>query len=145
MQQGPLHHQVLQVLQAGALRQQVPCPESHILHPVSLALAALDTQVVVGRLPWCLNAWWVIRVGMLVLQIVGDGLQLTLLSHLVEDKHQLPFTAAQLKWLRVELHWLMAAQAIEWMGQGSLWPLGLHSSPQSSSFQSMAPSCGGDW
>jgi hypothetical protein len=43
----------------------------------------------------------------------------------MEDNHQFPFTAAQHKWMGVELCQLMAAQAIKWMGQGDLWPLGI--------------------
>jgi hypothetical protein len=61
----------------------------------------------------------------MVLQIMGNGLWLTLLAHPVEDDRQFPFTAAQLKWLGVELHRLMAALAVEWMGRGDLRPPGI--------------------
>jgi hypothetical protein len=90
-----------------------------------LAQVAVDAQVVVGRLPQCLGAWRAIGASEMVLQIVGEGLRLTLLAHPVEDDRQFPFTAAQLEWMGVELCRLMAAQAVEWMGQGDLRPLGI--------------------
>jgi hypothetical protein len=66
-----------------------------------------------------------VGVSAVVLQIVGEGLHLTLLSPPVEDNCQLLFTANQLAWLAVELCWLKEAQAIKWMGKGALQPVGI--------------------
>jgi hypothetical protein len=81
--------------------------------------------VVVGRLTVCVDVWWRIGVGLVVLQLVTEGLWLVLLGTPVEDNHHLPFTAAQLVWLRTKLEQLVQACAVKWMGKGETHPAGV--------------------
>jgi hypothetical protein len=94
-------------------------PVSHLPAPVE------GLVVVVSCLARCVEAWWEIGVGVVVLGIVCEGLCLLLLGSPVEDDWQLPFMPNQLAWLAVEMGWLVEVQAIEWMGNGLVWLAGI--------------------